>query len=102
MPQVKQQPRERIFRLSGRFTVVTSQPIASLFTFKEALFYLWFTQSHLALYINYSKLKLSNSLSNRQHKIYLYIIYIYNIRYSYAHYSGSVAYNGPIGNRRLN
>lgn len=66
------------------------------------LFCLWFTQSHLAVYINYNKLKLSNSLSNRQHKIYLYIIYIYNIRYSYAYYSGSVAHNGPIGNRWLN
>ena len=64
MPQVKQPPRERIFRLLGTFTVVTSQLIVSLFTFKEALFYLWFTQSHLAVYINHSKLKLSNSLSN--------------------------------------
>lgn len=47
MPQVKQPPRERIFRLSGTFAVVTSQLFVSLFTFKEALIYLWFTQSHL-------------------------------------------------------
>ena len=33
---------------------------------------------------------------------YTYIIYIYNIRYSYAYYSGSVAHGVPIGNRWLN
>lgn len=42
-----------IFRLLGTFAVVTSQLFVSLFTFKEALFCLWFTQSYLAVYINY-------------------------------------------------